>query len=142
MKKRHILAGLGFCFVLLLTWSLVWPPSAQAATIKVDVRVEGPEHTLVNVTDYAVNAELDYGFTTAAAAFRQVLSDANIQYQAYPTYCYFTEIDGYRETRINDVYLGWSYGLKMCIRDRRLTMPPLTPVFSKLFSAALSLIHI
>ena len=111
MKKRHILAGLGFCFVLLLTWSLVWPPSAQAATIKVDVRVEGPEHTLVNVTDYAVNAELDYGFTTAAAAFRQVLSDANIQYQAYPTYCYFTEIDGYRETRINDVYLGWSYGL-------------------------------
>ncbi len=100
----------GIALILSFSFLGVFAEGILAASVKVDIRVEGPENTILELSDYSVKAS-DNGKVTAASAFTAALKDSNIKFECFEDYCYFTVIDGYEEMRINGVYIGWSYGI-------------------------------
>lgn len=110
MKKRK-LAGLILGIICFSFFLAAFTQPVLAQEIKVNLRIEGPVDTIVDVSDYPVETGIAQSTIPAADVFKQVLTDSNIKYKVYDEYCYFTSIGKYSETKIGDYYIGWSYGI-------------------------------
>lgn len=107
LKFAGLIIGL-MCFALCCA---AFSQPVLAREIKVNVRIEGPVETIVDVKNYSVETGTNQGIISAATVFKQILTDSNIKYKVYDDYCYFTAIGKYGETKLGEYYIGWSYGI-------------------------------